>query len=215
LNLIAGIDKPTSGDISINGDLLTDFKVKDFNFYRSSFISLIFQDFNLLKDYSVLENIGLACRLQGKIKADTTSRSMEALKFVRMDGLANRMINSLSGGQQQRIAIARAIAKDSKIILCDEPTANLDSKASNEIYEIFKEVAKMRLVIVVSHDKDFARDFADRIITLNDGIIISDELLNNNDSQPCISNKLSIMGTKKRKTRISFRHYAISKGYLY
>lgn len=176
LNILGGIDKQSKGSIIYNGINMDSFKESDFDLYRNNDISLIFQEYNLLNDYTVIENIKIACRLQGKNKSDVGKKAEEALRLVRLDELADRKINSLSGGQQQRVAIARAIAKDSKIVLCDEPTGNLDSKTSSEIFELLKEIARERLVIVVTHDKDFADQYADRLIVLSDGKIIEDKL---------------------------------------
>ena len=206
LNMIAGLDEFTSGEILINGEKLSAFKERDFDLYRNFYISLIFQEYNLLNDYSVIENIRLACRLQGTDKEITVKRAQEALQLVGMEELAQRKINSLSGGQQQRVAIARAIAKDSKIILCDEPTGNLDSKTSKEIYELLKEVAKERLVIVVSHDREFADSFADRVVVLSDGKIIDDRLTTCALERTDI--KMSLLQTKelkKKRHRISVK----------
>jgi ABC-type lipoprotein export system ATPase subunit/ABC-type antimicrobial peptide transport system permease subunit len=202
LNMIAGVDIPTLGNVVINGEDLNTFKESDFDFYRNFYVGLIFQEYNLLNDYSVIENIRLACRLQGKDKGNTHNRALEALRLVGMEELAQRKINSLSGGQQQRVAIARAIAKDSKIILCDEPTGNLDSKTSQEIYELLGEVAKDRLVIVVSHDREFADSFADRVIVISDGKVVDDRITNISSDIREIKRNVPIKGLKKKKNGI-------------
>lgn len=128
----------------------------------------------MLKEYSVINNIKLAVRLQDCDNKSVNNRAFEALKKVGLQNYADRKINTLSGGQQQRVAIARALAKDSKIILCDEPTGNLDSKTAIEIMQILKEIAKERLVIIVTHDEESIKDLADRIIRLKDGQVIED-----------------------------------------
>lgn len=174
LNLIGGIDKITKGNIYYNGIDVNTFRSVDYDLYRQNVISYVFQDFNLLSDYSVIENIKLACRLQGNDRDKIDAKANEALNAVDLLSCANRNINTLSGGQQQRVAIARAIAKDSQIILCDEPTGNLDSQNATEIFELLKEIAKQRLVIVVTHDIEYAHDYADRIIRLHDGCVIED-----------------------------------------
>lgn len=177
LNMLGGLDRPTSGDILFNGISLNSQKESRLDLYRNNEVSFIFQEFNLLKDYTVIENIKLACRLQSNNKVEVNNKALDALKLVSLDELADRKIETLSGGQQQRIAIARAIAKDSKIVLCDEPTGNLDSKTSAEIFEILKEIAKDRLVIVVTHDSELANKYANRVIVLSDGKIIDDKSL--------------------------------------
>ena len=177
LNILGGIDKPTSGNVFFHGKNLNFYKEADYDNYRNNEISFVFQEYNLLNDYSVLENIKLACRLQGQSKATIELRAKEALESVGLSELAARRINSLSGGQQQRIAIARALAKDSSIILCDEPTGNLDSNTSFEIFELLSKIAKHRLVIIVTHDIELAKQFSNRVIKLSDGKIKDDILL--------------------------------------
>ncbi|MDR2266136.1 MAG: ABC transporter ATP-binding protein [Christensenellaceae bacterium] len=199
LNMIAGIDKPSAGEIIINDEKLSKFGESDFDFYRNYYISLIFQEYNLLNDYSVIENIRLACRIQGNNKELTHQRAQDALRLVGMEELAQRKINTLSGGQQQRVAIARAIAKDSKIILCDEPTGNLDSKTSQEIYELLKNVAKERLVIVVSHDREFADGFANRVVVLSDGRVVSDQTGIVSGEYERVKEDIQINNRKKKK----------------
>ncbi len=201
LNLLGGIDKPSDGDIFYNGKSLNTYKESELNVYRNNDVSFIFQEFNLLNDYSVIENIRLACRLQGKSKDEVENNARLALESVSLSDLAERSIDSLSGGQQQRVAIARAIARDSKIILCDEPTGNLDSKTSSEIFELLKEISKERLVIVVTHDKDFATEYADRYIVLLDGKIIDDQ----NKSSSIAISSANISNNKRKYGGISFK----------
>lgn len=195
LNMLGGLDRPTSGDILFNGISLKSQKESRLDLYRNNEVSIIFQEFNLLKDYTVIENIKLACRLQGKNKEEVNNKALNALKLVSLDELADRKIETLSGGQQQRIAIARAIAKDSKIVLCDEPTGNLDSKTSAEIFEILKEIAKDRLVVVVTHDGELANKYANRVIVLSDGKIVDDKSLS---EPPLVRNNQEKKPNKKR-----------------
>ncbi|MDR0752474.1 MAG: ABC transporter ATP-binding protein/permease [Christensenellaceae bacterium] len=212
LNIIGGIDTQTDGDILFDGVSIKSYSRSALYSYRSNIVSYVFQDYNLLTDFSVIDNIKLACRMQGMTEDETNIRSLEALRLLNLEGLSKRRVNSLSGGQQQRIAIARAIAKDSKIILCDEPTGNLDSKTANEIYSLLSDLAKERLVIVVSHDKDFAINFADRIITMQDGKIVSDDInerseikLDENSTNAIQDNAGLKQATKILKHRISLR----------
>ena len=174
LNIIGGIDKPTKGSVFYNDTDLNSYKETDYDNYRNRVIGFVFQEYNLLNDYSVSENIKLACRLQGQSKVDIEQRTTSALAAVGIGELASRKINSLSGGQQQRVAIARALAKDSSIILCDEPTGNLDSSTSTEIFELLSNIARQRLVIVVTHDAEQAKKFSNRVITLSDGKVTGD-----------------------------------------
>lgn len=212
LNMIGGMDKPTSGNIYIDSENLNSYKEADCDFYRNFYVSIIFQDYNLLSDYTVVENIKLACRLQGESKENVIKKSLEALQLVGMRDLADRKINSLSGGQQQRVAIARAIAKDSRIVLCDEPTGNLDSKTAVEIFELLKEISKDRLVITVTHDREFADKFSDRIIVLCDGKVTEDRTV----SEPVQSSerieetkRATIHNQKKKRQGISVKDTAL------
>ncbi|MDR1939241.1 MAG: ABC transporter ATP-binding protein, partial [Clostridiales bacterium] len=174
LNIIGGIDKPTGGEALIDGKRLSDYKKNQLDDYRNFFVGFIFQDYNLLRDYSVIDNIKIAVRTQVGNEKTVSERAIDALKKTGISELADRKINTLSGGQQQRVAIARAIAKQTRLILCDEPTGNLDSKTSEEIINILKTISKERLVIIVTHDIDIASDFADRVIRLKDGKVAED-----------------------------------------
>ena len=173
LSLLGGLDKPTSGSIFFNGSELGKFKAKEFDEFRNFHASFIFQDYNLLNDYSVIDNIKLAVNFQESSKEIVEQKAGDALEKVGLGGLENRRISQLSGGQKQRVAIARALAKDSSVVLCDEPTGNLDSSTANQIIELLKEVSKERLVIIVTHDDDICA-FADRVVRLKDGMVAED-----------------------------------------
>ena len=172
LNLLGGLDKPTSGEIFIQGKSMKDFTERDLDGYRNSFVGFVFQEFNLLEDYNVYENIELALALQQK--EDENHLISQLLTSLDLEGLEKRRINELSGGQKQRVAIARALVKQPKLLLCDEPTGNLDQKSGQEIFNILKEISQQNLVVVVSHDEESARKYADRILTIVDGEILSD-----------------------------------------
>lgn len=192
LNLIGGLHKPSKGEIFINARSSKSFKEKDFDSYRNTYIGFVFQEYNLIENYTVGTNIALALELQGK-NVDKTEIEKLLVKFELVDGTGEtfyeRHINELSGGQKQRVAIARALIKNPKIILADEPTGSLDSEASIHFYELLKELSKDKLIIVVSHDQENAERFGDRIIELEDGVIISDIIKNNNISQKSSDNK--------------------------
>lgn len=172
LNLIGGLDSQTEGEILINGKSLTDFKNNEYDSYRNTYIGFIFQEFNVLEQYNVYENIMLAVKLQNKIKSKEEIDKL--LKELGIENLGNRKINELSGGQKQRVAIARALIKNPEIILADEPTGNLDQTSSTQIFDILKNISKEKLVIVVSHDMESATKYADRIIEIKDGDVIND-----------------------------------------
>ena len=172
LNLVGGLDFPTSGEIILKGRSSKDFSQSDFDSYRNTYIGFIFQEYNILNEFNVEQNIALAMELQGK---KATKEAVDALlEQVDIAGMGKRKPNTLSGGQKQRIAIARALIKEPNIIMADEPTGALDSKTGEQVFDTLKKLSKDKLVIVVSHDKDFAKRYGDRIIELKDGKIISD-----------------------------------------
>jgi ABC-type lipoprotein export system ATPase subunit/ABC-type antimicrobial peptide transport system permease subunit len=172
LNVIGGLDRYDSGEIVIKDRSSSTFKGSDFDSYRNTFIGFIFQEYNILEEFSVKKNIGLALELQGKNADDNTINKI--LNEVDMQGLGDRKPNTLSGGQKQRVAIARALVKNPEIIMADEPTGALDSNTGKQVFDTLKKLSKEKLVIIVSHDRDFAEKYADRIIELADGKVISD-----------------------------------------
>ena len=170
LNVTGGLDRPDSGEIIVKGKSSKDFTAADFDSYRNTFIGFIFQEYNILSEFNVEQNIALALQLQGK-KNDKAA--VEALlEKVDLSGYGHRKPNTLSGGQKQRVAIARALIKDPEIIMADEPTGALDSKTGKDIMDTLKKLSKEKLVIIVSHDLDFAEQNADRIVEMKDGKII-------------------------------------------
>lgn len=172
LNLCGGLDFPDSGEIVIKGRSSKDFSQADFDSYRNTFVGFVFQEYNILDEFSVADNVALALDLQGRSK--NRSDVTEILRQVEMEGFADRKPNTLSGGQKQRIAIARALVKNPEIILADEPTGALDSATGKQILDTLNKLSEDKLVIVVSHDREFAEQYGDRIIELKDGKIISD-----------------------------------------
>ncbi len=175
LNVAGGLDTYDSGELVICGKSSGDFRRSDFDSYRNTYIGFIFQEYNILDDFSVGANIGLALELQGKRATEEEINRM--LTEVDLAGFGNRKPNELSGGQKQRIAIARALIKDPQIIMADEPTGALDSVTGKQVLETLKKLSRDKLVIVVSHDREFAETYADRIIELADGKVISDTTL--------------------------------------
>ena len=172
LNLCGGLDAPTEGEIIVKGRSSKDFSQSDFDSYRNTFVGFIFQEYNILNEFSVEDNIALALELQGKPKDKQAVAAL--LDEVDLTGLAKRKPNTLSGGQKQRIAIARALIKSPEIIMADEPTGALDSKTGKQVFDTLKKLSEKKLVIVVSHDRDFAQQYGDRIIELKDGKVLSD-----------------------------------------
>lgn len=172
LNILGGLDQYDSGDMLICGNSTKKFSIKDYDNYRNNYIGFVFQDFNIIEDYTVYENIILPLKLQNKTVDNTYIEQL--LKNLEILEYKNRMVNELSGGQKQRVAIARALVKRPKIILADEPTGNLDSKTGMEVMNLLKKISKDTLVIMVTHNREYALEYANRIIEINDGIITKD-----------------------------------------
>lgn len=172
LNLLGGLDKFDEGEIIIKGKSSEKFTQSDFDSYRNTFIGFIFQEYNILNDFTVGANIALAMELQGK--KPTKEALNKILEEVDLEGYAGRKPNELSGGQKQRVAIARALIKNPEIIMADEPTGALDSNTGKQVFDTLKKLSRDKLVIVVSHDRDFAEQYGDRVIELADGEVISD-----------------------------------------
>ncbi len=172
LNVMGGLDKADSGEIIINGKSSKEFSGSEMDSYRNTYLGFIFQEYNILSDFTIKENIALALQLQHKPVTDEVIDNI--LKEVDLEGFGKRKPNELSGGQKQRVAIARALVKEPKIIFGDEPTGALDSNTGRQVFETLKKLSKDKLVVIVSHDRDFAEHFGDRVIELRDGKIISD-----------------------------------------
>ena len=172
LNVVGGLDRPDSGEIIIKGKNSKTFSAADFDSYRNTYIGFIFQEYNILNEFNVEQNISLALQLQGKPNDKKTVDDL--LAQVDLSGYGKRKPNTLSGGQKQRVAIARALIKNPEIIMADEPTGALDSNTGKQVFDTLKKLSQEKLVIVVSHDRDFAETYGDRIIELSDGKVISD-----------------------------------------
>ena len=177
LNLLGGLDSYNSGEIIIKGVSSKDFKQSHFDSYRNTYIGFIFQEYNILDEFTVGANIALAIELQNRRATDEEINKI--LEEVDLQGYGNRKPNELSGGQKQRVAIARALVKNPEIIMADEPSGALDSNTGKQIFDTLKNLSKEKLVIVVSHDREFAELYADRIVELADGKVISDVELDN------------------------------------
>ncbi len=216
LNIIGGLDKYTSGDLTIQGKSTKKYKSRDWDVYRNHRIGFIFQTYNLIPHQTVLGNVELALTIAGIGKAERRRRAKRALERVGLAGEIDKRPNQLSGGQMQRVAIARAIVNNPDILLADEPTGALDSKTSVEVMELIKEIAKEKLVIMVTHNGELAEQYASRIVRLKDGLVES-------DSDPYIGNAGNApQEAKKTKERakmsfgmalaLSFRNLLTKKG---
>jgi len=174
LNIIGGLDKYSSGDLIINGKSTKQFKDKDWDSYRNHSIGFVFQSYNLIPHQTVLANVELALTIAGISKKERTRRAKEALEAVGLADQCYKKPNQMSGGQMQRVAIARALVNNPDILLADEPTGALDSVSSVVIMDILKNVAKDRLVIMVTHNPELAQEYANRIVRIKDGTITND-----------------------------------------
>ena len=195
LNIIGGLDRYTSGDLIIDNQTTSDYKDADWDLYRNEKIGIVFQTYNLIPQLSVLQNVALSLRLNGISSKEREERAKKALISVGLESQINKMPNQLSGGQMQRVAIARALVNQPSIILADEPTGALDSTTSVQVMEILADVAKEKLVIMVTHNESLAKKYSTRIIQLSDGLIISD-----NTEKKSSKDKTSLKGQENIKT---------------
>ncbi|MCL1820654.1 MAG: ABC transporter ATP-binding protein/permease [Oscillospiraceae bacterium] len=192
LNIIGGLDKYTSGDLVINGISTKDYKDVDWDIYRNNSIGFVFQSYNLISHQTVYTNVELALTLAGISPAERKKRVTEVLEKVGLGDQLHKKPTQMSGGQMQRVAIARALVNNPEILLADEPTGALDSATSVQIMELLKEIAKDRLVIMVTHNSDLAEKYSTRIIRLLDGSVIS-------DTNPFTADEEAAKPTGKRK----------------
>ena len=174
LNIIGGLDKYTSGDLKINGVSTKNYQDRDWDFYRNNSIGFVFQSYNLIPHQTVLSNVELALTLSGVSKTERKRRAIEALEKVGLGEQIHKKPNQMSGGQMQRVAIARALVNNPDILLADEPTGALDTETSIQIMELLKEISKDRLIIMVTHNPELAKDYSTRIVRLLDGVITDD-----------------------------------------
>lgn len=174
LNIIGGLDKYTSGDLLIDGKSTKNFKDSDWDYYRNVSVGFIFQSYNLISHQTILSNVELALTLSGVKKEDRKKRAIEALDKVGLKDHIYKKPAELSGGQMQRVAIARALVNNPEIVLADEPTGALDTNTSKQIMDLLKEIAKDRLVIMVTHNPELAEKYSTRIVKIRDGVILDD-----------------------------------------
>ncbi len=179
LNVITGVDSFEDGEITFNNEALSGFTKEELEDYRRNNVSFIFQNYNLVDSYTVLQNVMLPLIIKGMPKKEAKEKALEIIKEVGLEKRFNHKGTKLSGGEKQRVVIARALASDSKILACDEPTGNLDSKTGEEIIKLIKKVAKNRLVLIVTHNYEQIKDIATRLVRIHDGSIVEDKILSN------------------------------------
>lgn len=175
LNVISGLDSYEEGEMYINGEETSHYRESDFEEYRKKYVSNIFQNFNLVSSYTVYQNVELVLLLNGYKRKEVKEKVLEIIDRVGLTKYRHTKASKLSGGQKQRVAIARALAKETPIIVCDEPTGNLDSKSAKSIIKLLKEISKDKLVIIVTHNLEQVEDLATRIVRMHDGKIVSDK----------------------------------------
>lgn len=197
LNIIGGLDRYDSGDLIINGKSTKKFKDNEWDAYRNNSIGFVFQNYNLISHISVLANVEMCMTLSGVSSKEKRKRAIEVLEKVGLKEHINKKPNQLSGGQMQRVAIARALVNNPDIILADEPTGALDSNTSVQIMELIREIAQDKLVIMVTHNPELAEEYANRIIQIKDGILVS-------DSNPVESKEVEKTNYKLNKTSMNF-----------
>lgn len=184
LNVISGLDTYEEGEMYIEGQETSHYTATDFEGYRRKYISFIFQNYNLVSSYTVYQNVALAMQIDGYDNAEIKKKVNEIIDKVGLSEYRNRKVSKLSGGQKQRVAIARALAKDTKILVADEPTGNLDSVSAEGIVELLTGIARDRLVIVVTHNYDQFKEHATRVIKMHDGKIVEDTGISEHHSGP-------------------------------
>ena len=182
LNVISGLDTYEEGEMYINGEETSYYGETDFEEYRKKYIANIFQNFNLINSYTVYQNIELMYILNNMNDSTVKEKIMSLLEKVGLTKYKNTKVSKLSGGQKQRIAIARALAKDTPIIVADEPTGNLDSKSAKEIIKLLYEISKDKLVVIVTHNYEQVEEYATRKIRMHDGKILEDTVLSKTKS---------------------------------
>lgn len=197
LNIIGGLDRYDKGDLIINGKSTKKFKDKDWDAYRNNCIGFVFQSYNLISHISILANVEMSMTLSGVSHKERREKALEALDKVGLKDHANKKPNQLSGGQMQRVAIARAIVNDPDVILADEPTGALDSKTSKQIMDLIKELSKDKLVIMVTHNAELAKEYSTRIVEFKDGNLL-------NDSNPITNEKEKNDKFNIKKTSMNF-----------
>jgi len=176
LNIVGGLDKYTSGDLLVDGKSTMSFSDSEWDAYRNSTVGFVFQSYNLISHLSVIDNVAIALTLSGVSAKEREKRAADALASVGLTDQIHKKPNQLSGGQMQRVAIARSLVNNPKILLADEPTGALDTTTSVQIMEILKDVSKDRLVIMVTHNQELAKEYSDRIVQLRDGLVTDDTM---------------------------------------
>ncbi|MDD2628056.1 MAG: ATP-binding cassette domain-containing protein [Clostridia bacterium] len=213
LNIVGGLDRYDSGELIIKGKKTSDFKEKEWDAYRNNSIGFVFQNYNLIHHLDIVSNVEMSLTLSGVSSKEKKKKAIEALKKVGLEAHLHKNPNQLSGGQMQRVAIARALVNDPEILMCDEPTGSLDTVTSVQIMDLIKEVAKDKLVIMVTHNPELAEKYANRIIRFKDGKIESDT--NSYEPNKKVKDEFELNKTKMSfitALKLSFNNIKTKKG---
>lgn len=204
LNLMAGLDRQTSGELFIEDVSSSNFRQKEWDVYRNSKIGFVFQNYNLVNYRNVIHNVELPLELSGVKRSERKSRALAALDIVGLKDSAKKKVSQLSGGQLQRIAIARAIVNEASFVLADEPTGALDSQSSKLVLDVLKQISSDRLVVLVTHNEELALSYADRVLRMKDGRIVSDSPNTPSASYIYKEKEIPAPVEKKKRGRLSF-----------
>ena len=215
LNVISGLDTYEEGEMYINGEETSHYTEKDFEDYRRKYIGNIFQHFNLVNSYTVYQNVELILLINGAKSKDIKKKVLDIIKQVDLYRCRNTKVSKLSGGQKQRVAIARALAKETPIIVADEPTGNLDSRAAESVMRTLYEISKNKLVVIVTHNYEQVEEYATRKIKMHDGKIIEDKVLKKTpkDIEAKVTEYKEITNGSKLKLGISCKSKCRRYGY--
>lgn len=211
LNLLGGLDTPDSGEIWIENRQLSSLSKKEKNNYLNSYLGFVFQEYNILKDLNLSQNISLSLEIQGYKKKEIKQKTKQIIHDVELDGLEKRKVSQLSGGQKQRIAIARALVKDPSLIIADEPTGNLDSETSTKIFQLFKKLSQDRLIIIVTHDDESAQMYGDDILRIDTANIDS----NNEESLEIENSSVSTIPLLKSDRKLYLENSKVPLGTIH
>ena len=206
LNVISGLDTYEEGEMYINGEETSHYREADFEDYRRKYIGNIFQNFNLVNSYTVYQNVELVLLLNGAKKKDIKAKVLDIISTVGLTRYKNTKVSKLSGGQKQRVAIARALAKETPIIVADEPTGNLDTKSAKQIMKLLHEISKDKLVIIVTHNKEQVEEYATRLIHMHDGKILEDRVIEKVKNDVSVDIKEYKNITILNRLRLGFRN---------
>lgn len=206
LNVISGLDSYEEGEMYINGEETSHYTEVDFENYRRTYIGNIFQSFNLVNSYTVYQNIELILLLNGEKRNEAKPKVYELMKKVGLEKFKNTKVSKLSGGQKQRVAIARALAKDTPIIIADEPTGNLDEKSAKEVIKLLSDIAKDKLVIIVTHNYEQVEDYVTRKIKMHDGKILEDKIIKQSENIESVKTHRFKNITALNKVRLGVRN---------